>query len=279
MWDTHGIVDKGFNATKPLYSDYKLAYLIFLSRVLDISNDTIITAIESALWKNQLANGGIAVNYKGGATPGPINSTNSETDASVLMAYDWNLISKIQHAVSGSIRLNEDKPKAPLGSFDLVGCNVSLSSVTGDGTSYAFSARPGCQITVSPQSSATGTRFVLDNGSSSIAFTTCAFGECGEENYSYMYQLQENLYYWVSDGSTALSTPSFQSVQYGVSSSEALSLIPNSVWLDFGAPWSVSPDTLSGSNLTQRWFASSGELLELCNIPPRSLRNIGIRIS
>ena len=260
MWDTHGIVDKGFNASKPVYSDYKLAYLIFLAHVLNISDDTI-TGVESALWANQnQSTGGISVNYGSGASKSQISSTNSETDASVLLAYDQDLISKIQHPVSGTVRLIEAQSGAPVETFALSGCIVSLSSVIGNGSVYAFSARPDCEITISSQLSAKGSRFVFDNGSSTTSFMTCAFGECGEQNYSYIYQLEENLSYWVSDGSTALSVPTFQSSQYGANYSQTLSLIPNSVWLDYGASWSVAPENLTGSNFTQRWYANSGIL-------------------
>ncbi|MFI5419985.1 MAG: hypothetical protein ACHQ1H_03370, partial [Nitrososphaerales archaeon] len=261
MWNTsgHGIADITVNKTKPVYSDYKLAYLIFLAHVLNISDDTI-SAIESTLWTNQLSTGGISVNYGSGASKSQVDSTNSETDASVLLAYDQDLISKIQHPVSGSVRLIEAQPGAPNETFDLSGCNVSLSSVTGNGSAYAFSSRPDCHITISSQLSAKGTRFVFDNGSSTFGFITCTFGDCGEQNYSYIYQLQENLSYWIADGSSALSVPTFQSSQYGSNYSQALSLFPNVAWLDYGASWSVSPENLTGSNLTQRWFANSGVL-------------------
>jgi len=257
MWDGQGIADKAFNASKPVYSDYKLAYLIFLAHVLNITNSNM-TSIESTLWSHQFSNGGIAVNYGSGVSGSP--GTNSETDASVLMAYDSDLISKIQHPIAGSIKLSESESGAPTGKFALTGCEVSPTSIVGNGSIQSFSAKPDCQVTLTAQPSGSVTRSVFDNGLSNSSYVTCTFGNCGEEDYSYHYQVQKNLSYWISDASGAPTTPTFSGEQFGSPYSQPLSLISNAVWLDFGSPWSVFPETLSWSNSTERWFANSSTL-------------------
>jgi hypothetical protein len=99
MWNGQGIVDKSVKLSDPVYSDYKLAYLILLAHVLSEWNPNM-TVIENTLWSHQTESGGIAVNYGPGVSN--VNGTNSETDASTLMAYDSTLISKIQGEVSST---------------------------------------------------------------------------------------------------------------------------------------------------------------------------------
>ncbi len=93
-WNGVGINDAAVNASHPIYSDYKLAALIFDAKVLNVWN-TNMSAIENELWSHQINDSGIAVNYGNGAN----NSTNSETDALTLMAYNAFLIYKIQYSV------------------------------------------------------------------------------------------------------------------------------------------------------------------------------------
>lgn len=69
-----------------------MAELIFAAHLLNYW-DSNLTLIQGKLWKNQLSGSGIKVNYGEGVSD---NSTNSETDALTLLAYNRAVISRIQ---------------------------------------------------------------------------------------------------------------------------------------------------------------------------------------
>ena len=98
MWNGQGMVDTTVNIANPVYSSYKLAAIIFDAKVLNIWN-TNMTAIQNELWSHQTSTGGIRTGYGSGEIASQVNSTNSETDSLTLMAYNANLISRIQYPV------------------------------------------------------------------------------------------------------------------------------------------------------------------------------------
>ncbi len=156
--------------------------------------------------------------------------------------------------VTGSLDLSPAESAAPPANFGISGCDFSFTSISGNVFNYA--AQPNCQLTLI-LSSYGNAHYVLAGGFSSVAFSTCSSGSCGQLDLTYYYQLQESAYYVVSDGSSTPSNPLFSGTQYGSPSSLTLTTTPSSVWLDYGTTWTISPATLSGSNSTDRWIASS----------------------
>jgi len=76
-------------------------------------------------------------------------------------------------------------------------------------------------------------------------------------NLDYWDQYLVPVKYFTSDLSTIPSTPpSFTGMAFGVATIPlVLSTSPQNVWLDSASAWSVSPQTLTGSTSTVRWFA------------------------
>jgi hypothetical protein len=94
LWDGKGIYD---NATvyDGKYANYKLALLVYASKVLNIPIDS---AIEQKLWSMQQPNGGIT--SLAGLDGNPVGTANAETTAMTLLIYNNQLIWEIQGKVS-----------------------------------------------------------------------------------------------------------------------------------------------------------------------------------
>ncbi len=95
MWDGKGIYDLSTeNDTKGNYANYKLALILFASKVLEL-NIANYTQIEDKLWSMQQLNGGITslTNDIGNIT----GSANAETTALTLLPYNDELISRMKN--------------------------------------------------------------------------------------------------------------------------------------------------------------------------------------
>jgi hypothetical protein len=92
MWDGKGIYDK---ATRDdhAYANYKLALVLYASKVLNISIADY-NQIEAKLWSMQQPNGGIT--SLADLNGIPIGSANTETTAMALLPYNTELVQKMQ---------------------------------------------------------------------------------------------------------------------------------------------------------------------------------------
>ena len=92
LWDGKGIND---NATKAdhKYANYKLALILYASKVLGI-DDPRIQEIEQKLWSMQQTNGGIT--SLADLDGKPVGSANAETTSMALLPYNTQLISEMQ---------------------------------------------------------------------------------------------------------------------------------------------------------------------------------------
>ena len=92
MWDGKGICDLA-TQTDGKYANYKLALILYASRVLGIELADY-GEIEDKLWSMQQANGGIT-SLKD-LDGGPVGSANTETTSMALLPYNEELISKMR---------------------------------------------------------------------------------------------------------------------------------------------------------------------------------------
>jgi hypothetical protein len=95
LWDGMGIYDDATRADQK-YANYKLALVLYASKVLDVNIDN---RIEQKLWSMQQSNGGIT--SLADLNGNPINTCNAETSATALLPYNAELISQM-HALFGS---------------------------------------------------------------------------------------------------------------------------------------------------------------------------------
>ena len=75
-------------------------------------------------------------------------------------------------------------------------------------------------------------------------------------NPLYYHQFFVAVSFFVSDASAAPSNPTLTSSSFGSPISQTLLTTPAGLWLDSGTSWSATT-VLSGSTLTERWFAST----------------------
>jgi hypothetical protein len=94
LWDGRGINDDA-TRTDHFYANYKLALLVYTSKVLNMPIDS---AIEQKLWSMQQPNGGIT--SLAGLNGSPVGTANAETTAMTLLIYNNQLIWEIQGKVS-----------------------------------------------------------------------------------------------------------------------------------------------------------------------------------
>jgi hypothetical protein len=95
MWDGKGIYDLSTeNDIKGNYANYKLALILFASKVLEL-NIANYAQIEDKLWSMQQLNGGITslTDNIGNLT----GSANAETTALTLLPYNDELISRMKN--------------------------------------------------------------------------------------------------------------------------------------------------------------------------------------
>ncbi len=106
MWNGLGINDSAHNSTNG-YSDYKIAVILFAAQVLNanITSNSNLSQMQEVLWRNFLPGVGVKTGYG----PGHDNSTNTETNAFTLMAYNKALIRRVQ-----SLQRVELKPQTEI---------------------------------------------------------------------------------------------------------------------------------------------------------------------
>ena len=93
------------------------------------------------------------------------------------------------YLVTKPISLAVQEAGAPTAAFTLSGCDVSPTSVAGDGAVHDVSASPSCTITVSAPLSSTNAGFNLTTGVTTT-LTTCSSGTCSTQALDYYYQLR-----------------------------------------------------------------------------------------
>ena len=91
-WDEKGIYDSA-TENDSAYANYKLALILYASKVLNITIVTY-TQIEKKLWSMQQANGGIT--SLADLNGNPLGSANAETTAMALLPYNNELISRMR---------------------------------------------------------------------------------------------------------------------------------------------------------------------------------------
>jgi hypothetical protein len=92
MWDGKGIYDLSTQKDGK-YANYKLALILYASRVLNLKIEDF-TRIEERLWNMQQTNGGIT--SLADLNGNPTGSANAETTAIALLPYNSELISHMQ---------------------------------------------------------------------------------------------------------------------------------------------------------------------------------------
>lgn len=102
-----------------------------------------------------------------------------------------NVNYRLPVTVTQAITLTVYESGAPKTSvFTLSGCNVSPTTMVGDGLSHSVTAYANCALTITVPSDANnaGVRFAA--GASSYAFSTCASGTCSAQLINYYYLLK-----------------------------------------------------------------------------------------
>ena len=93
--------------------------------------------------------------------------------------------------VTQPIALSVQESGAPTGTFTLSGCDVTPTTVLGDGLVHDVVASPSCSITVTAPAAGANTRYLFAAASNTaILAVTCATGTCATQSLNYYYQLQ-----------------------------------------------------------------------------------------
>jgi hypothetical protein len=158
-----------------------------------------------------------------------------------------------EQLIAGSIKLTSAESGAPTAVFGLSGCDVSLSSVAGDGTAHSFTATPNCSVTVTTPGAGANARYVFGGASTTESFTTCGSGTCATQNYPYYYQLSQSVSLAVVGGGSP--SVSLTNTQFGASVQTPFSGTPATVWIDYGTIASV-PSAISGAT-GEQWVTST----------------------
>ena len=74
--------------------------------------------------------------------------------------------------------------------------------------------------------------------------------------FTFYRQTLQTLSYSVSGGGSGYSSPTFQTNQFGSSSTVTLTTTATKYWLDYGSTWTAGPNPLAGSTSSERWFTT-----------------------
>jgi hypothetical protein len=164
----------------------------------------------------------------------------------------------------------EDPPKLTVITSNLVSITVT-SSPSGSGyvkvdgnaitTPYTFTWTTGSNHTLQALSpvNGTGTRYVWinwsDGGAKNHTYTVPSSSTTVTANWQTQYQVTFN--YQVSGGGSGYSAPSVNYMSLG--SQRSVTASPTAtVWADSGSTYTYTNNPLTGSNASQRWYASTG---------------------
>jgi len=131
--------------------------------------------------------------------------------------------------------------KAGAGGQTLVLTTSAQSAYIDPGTTYSVT---------NPLSGSTGS----ERWSTSTPSGTAAIGG-GTVVFTYYHQYLQTLSYSISGGGTP-TAPTYAANQYGASAPQVLTTSATGYWYDSGGSWSVSPNPLSGSGSSERWYSS-----------------------
>ena len=110
---------------------------------------------------------------------------------------------------------------------------------------------PGTTYSVTnPLGGSTGS----ERWSTSTASGTSAIGG-GTVVFTYYHQYLQTLSYSVSGGGTP-TAPTYTANRYGSSAPQVLTTSATGYWYDSSSSWSVSPNPLTGSGSSERWYSS-----------------------
>ena len=156
--------------------------------------------------------------------------------------------------VTVPIALASSPSNAPVATFAISGCNVSPTTIIGDGQTHYATASPNCPISVTAPPAGSNTRFVFSGGASYTTITACGLSSspCPLVSKAYFYQFEMVASYSIIAGG-APTAPTLTYVSYGAAAPALLVTSPVPVWMDFGSSWSISANPLSSSSSIERW--------------------------
>ena len=121
------------------------------------------------------------------ATTSPFTLSSSEHWAEIALALEGSSVT-----VEQEIALTAQEAGAPSATFSLSGCDVSPSTIVGDGTFHLVTATPSCSITITVPADQATSRYRLTGGASSASLETCVTSVCTAASYEYYYLLQNS---------------------------------------------------------------------------------------
>jgi hypothetical protein len=151
---------------------------------------------------------------------------------------DQTLITQV---TSGSGTVNPNCP-GPTGCSEDVGSSISVTATPSSG--WTFSSWTISGASCSGGVSTSPCQFTMPNNAVTVSAT---FTSSGQVTMTVSYSI-------VGGGNP--KAPVFHYILKGAKKSLTLTTTPKGVSVDTGSAWSVTPNPLSGSSLTQRWYST-----------------------
>lgn len=175
------------------------------------------------------------------------------TNVGTRFAIGWASVSPATEQVTVSMANG-----APTQTITVTGTGCSVGSFSADGAQHTFTCTASTSLTLSPPSNTTSLFVFTTSGNhGTVSYTTTTAGGTDTKSYTLNELASESFQYAVSGGGSP-SAPTISFTQNNVATTFTLKLTPTTKLLDFASAWSVSPNPLTGSGSTERWFASSG---------------------
>jgi len=195
-----------------------------------------------------MANSGYGFSSWSGSGSGSYTGANNP--ASVIMNSPITETAKfiIPMSVSYSV-VGGGTPTAPVFRYVLSGVTKSLTLSM---TSKPVSVDAGTtwSVTPNPLGGSTSSQGWYSNQplTGTASSTTVVF--------TFYRQTLQTLSYSVSGGGSGYSSPTFQTNQFGSSSTVTLTTTATKYWFDYGSTWTAGPNPLAGSTSSERWFTT-----------------------
>jgi hypothetical protein len=179
--------------------------------------------------------------------------SNALTTASVTMtvsgsANSW-LIGPPVYLMSYAINGGGSGYTAPTLTYTKAGATGQTLVLTTSAQSVYIDPSTTYSVT-NPLSGSTGS----ERWSTSTASGSSAIGG-GTVVFTYYHQYLQTLSYLISGGGTP-TAPTYTATKYGASAPQVLTTSATGYWYDSGSSWSVSPNPLTGSGSSERWYSS-----------------------
>jgi hypothetical protein len=144
------------------------------------------------------------------------------------------------------------------------------TSTTLSGSGFAAGDTGTCTLSSSPSALISNPTCTISGGTASGSFTvanvalgpytvtvTGSTGDMASSTFTVTpSQVTMKVSYSVAGGGSGYSAPVFHYLLNGVSTTLTLTTTPKSVLVDAGKSWSVTPNPLTGSGSSQRWYSS-----------------------